>query len=132
MLSMSVTKASSGATFWPPFINPNSAACLMALTVSPPAFASPITLAFEACACSRNDEKSDVLSGWRTLPSTLPQVLAEGVVGGEEEPGVEARLYGRKAGHVGLAVGVEHIVDGVGTAGLVGETDRARAVEHDD
>ena len=30
------------------------------------------------------------------------------------------------------AEGVEHIMDGVGTAGLVGEADRARAVEHDD
>ena len=72
MLSISVTKASSGETFWPPFIKPNSAACLIALMVSPPALARPITLAFEACACSRNEEKSDVLSGCRTLPSTLP------------------------------------------------------------
>src|SRR3546814_4189691 len=51
---------------------PNSAACLMALMVSPPALARPITLAPEACACSRNEEKSLVLSGCRTAPSTLP------------------------------------------------------------
>ena len=72
MLSISVMKASSGEASAPLFIRPNSAACLIALMVSPPALASPITLAFEACACSRKDEKSDVLSGCRTLPSTLP------------------------------------------------------------
>ena len=47
-------------------------ACLIELMVSPPALARPMTFAFEVCACSRNDEKSVVLSGWRTLPSTLP------------------------------------------------------------
>jgi len=51
---------------------PNSEAALIELMVSPPAFARPITFAFEVCACSRNEEKSEVLSGWRTLPSTLP------------------------------------------------------------
>ncbi len=72
----------------------------MALTVSPPALASPITLAFEACACSRYDEKSEVLSGCRTLPSTLPpdllhhiggvffEILAEGVIGSQEIPAI--------------------------------------------
>ena len=28
--------------------------------------------AFDDCACSRKEEKSEVLSGWRTLPTTLP------------------------------------------------------------
>ena len=51
---------------------PNSAACLIALIVSPPPFAKAMILAFEACACSRKDEKSAVLSGWRTAPTTLP------------------------------------------------------------
>ena len=51
---------------------PNSDACLMELMVSPPALARPITLALEACACSRKEEKSCVLSGTFTLPSTLP------------------------------------------------------------
>jgi len=36
----------------------NSPACLIALMVSPPPLASPMILALEACACSRNDEKS--------------------------------------------------------------------------
>jgi hypothetical protein len=34
------------------------AACLIELMVSPPALARPMTLAFDACACSRKDEKS--------------------------------------------------------------------------
>ena len=29
-------------------------------------------LAFELCACSRNEEKSDEFRGTRTEPSTLP------------------------------------------------------------
>src|SRR5215510_5016758 len=60
------------ANFWPPLTMPNSAPALIELMVSPPALASPITFAFDVCACSRNDEKSLVLSGWRTLPSTFP------------------------------------------------------------
>src|ERR1041384_6990880 len=51
------------ARLWPPLVMPNSAAALIELMVSPPAFARPITLAFEVCACSRNDEKSLVLIG---------------------------------------------------------------------
>ena len=51
---------------------PNSDACLIVLTVSPPALASPITLAPEACACSRKEEKSWPGKGWRTAPSTSP------------------------------------------------------------
>src|SRR5215470_20121249 len=66
----SVVYTSRPASFCPPLTMPNSPACLMALTVSPPAFASPMILAFDAFACSRNDEKSLVLSGWCTLPST--------------------------------------------------------------
>ena len=62
----------------------------------------------------------------------LFEVLAEGVIGGEEEPGVEALLDRGKPGDVGLREGVEDIMHGVGAAGLVGEADRAGAVEHDD
>ena len=39
--------------------------------VSPPAFASPTIFAFEACACSRNEEKSDEFSGCRALLDRL-------------------------------------------------------------
>jgi len=46
------------ASFWPPCKMPNSEACLMELMVSPPAFASPMILAPDAFACSRNEEKS--------------------------------------------------------------------------
>src|SRR5260370_7025053 len=65
-------KSSSAASFWPPATMPNSDACLIALVVSPPALASPTTFAFEDCACSRKDEKSDELIGCFTPPSTLP------------------------------------------------------------
>ncbi|MNT78445.1 hypothetical protein D3C72_2176850 [compost metagenome] len=51
---------------------PNSLAALMLLTVSPPALARPRICALEFCACSRNDEKSDALSGWRTAPTIVP------------------------------------------------------------
>src|ERR1700704_5106002 len=63
----SLANTSKPASFWPPLTIPNSEACLIELIVSPPALARPMTLAFDAWACSRNDEKSDVLSGWRTL-----------------------------------------------------------------
>src|SRR5688572_23178378 len=59
----SEVNTSKPARFWPPFTMPNSEAALMELMVSPPALARPITFAFEVCACSRNDEKSLVLSG---------------------------------------------------------------------
>ncbi len=51
---------------------PNSEACLIELIVSPPALARPMICAFEACACSRNDEKSLVLIGCLTPPTTVP------------------------------------------------------------
>ena len=51
---------------------PNSAADLIVLIVSPPAFAMPMIFAFEVCACSRNDEKSEVLMGWLMTPTTFP------------------------------------------------------------
>src|SRR5699024_10103206 len=56
-------KTSRPASFWPPLTMPNSAACLIELMVSPPALARPMTLALDDCACSRNDEKSLLLSG---------------------------------------------------------------------
>ena len=51
---------------------PNSFACLMALVMSEPPLAITTTLAFEACADSRCDEKSAVFSGCRAEPRTLP------------------------------------------------------------
>src|SRR6201747_139816 len=68
----SLANTSKPAIFCPPLTMPNSAACLIELMVSPPALASPITLALEACACSRNDAKSEVPSGCLLDPSTLP------------------------------------------------------------
>ena len=55
---ISVMKIKRPASFWPPCKMPNSEACLMELMVSPPAFASPMILAPDAFACSRNEEKS--------------------------------------------------------------------------
>ena len=64
---------SSPATFTPRRAKPNSAACLTQLIVSPPALARPTTLARDACACTRKDEKSEVAGkGVRTCPATLP------------------------------------------------------------
>jgi uncharacterized RmlC-like cupin family protein len=52
--------------------SPNSAACLRVLVRSPPALARAITFGLADCACKRNDEKSEVPSGARADPSTLP------------------------------------------------------------
>src|SRR3954469_3587959 len=68
----SLANTSRPARLWPPETMPNSAACLIELVVSPPALARPMTLALDACACSRNDEKSAGLIGALTPPSTLP------------------------------------------------------------
>src|ERR1700678_1012087 len=68
----SLTKTSRPARLWPPLMIPNSPACLIELMVSPPALARPITLALDALACSKKEEKSLVLIGTRTLPNTLP------------------------------------------------------------
>src|SRR5437868_9123995 len=57
------------------------------------------------------------------------EVLAEGIIGGEEEPGVEAAFDRGKPGHVGLRIGVEHIMHAGGRAGFVGETDRTGTIE---
>src|ERR1700741_2442508 len=46
------------ANFCPPLTMPNSAPALIELMVSPPALARPTILAFDACAWSRNDDKS--------------------------------------------------------------------------
>ena len=46
----------SAASFSSLATMPNSAACLIALVVSLPALARAMTLALDACACSRNDE----------------------------------------------------------------------------
>ena len=62
----------------------------------------------------------------------LFEVLAEGIVGGQEVPAIEALLDGSEAGHIGLAESVEHIMDRIGAAGFVGEPDRAGTVEYHD
>src|SRR5713226_744528 len=69
---MSLANTRRPARLCPPLTMPNSAACLIELMVSPPALARPMTCALEDWACSRNDEKSLVLIGALTSPSTLP------------------------------------------------------------
>ena len=59
---------------------PNSLAALMLLTVSPPALARPRICAFEFCACSRKDEKSDAFSGCLTEPTTVPPLASTTLV----------------------------------------------------
>ena len=66
------------------------------------------------------------------IGGVLFQRLSEGIVGGQEEPAVEAGLDGRKPGHIGLPKRVVGVVHGIGAAGLVGERDRGGAVKDDD
>src|SRR5437588_711232 len=68
---MSAMKTIRPASFFPR-VTPNSPACFTALMKSPPESASAITSALEACACNRKDEKSGVLIGCFTAPTTLP------------------------------------------------------------
>src|SRR5437763_17062956 len=68
----SLANTSRPAHFCPPLTMPNSAPALIELMVSPPALASPMTLALEVCACSRHDGKTVLLGGRRTAPRTLP------------------------------------------------------------
>src|SRR5215469_509694 len=96
----SVMKASSAARFWPPRTMPNADARLIELIVSAPALASPMIL---APRCLRlQQERREV--GGRERMADMAQHLAaildhdrrgvalervtEGVVGGQEEPGV--------------------------------------------
>jgi len=51
------------ASFCPPATMPNSAACLIALWCRRRHWQGPMIFAFELCACSRNEEKSALLSG---------------------------------------------------------------------
>ena len=66
------------------------------------------------------------------IGGVLFQRLSEGIVGGQEEPAVEAGLDGRKPRHIGLPIRIVGVVHGVGTARLVGERDRGRSVENDE
>src|SRR5882724_11673419 len=79
-LLTSVIKVSSDTTVLPARVNPNSSACLVGLTMSPPALASATTLAPDACACNRKALKSAVLSGWRALPNTFPPLATTALV----------------------------------------------------
>ena len=105
--STSLMKTSRPAKCWPPAVMPNSAPCLIELSVSPPALASPMIFAFESCACSRKEEKSLVVERRADAAQHLAAIglhhgrrvaferMAEGIVGGEEEPGVAAGLHQR-------------------------------------
>ena len=64
--------------------------------------------------------------------SVLFQILPERIIRGQEKPAIEALPDGGKTGDIGLRKGVEHIMHRKGTAGLVGEADRAGSVEHVD
>ena len=114
------------ARLWPLLMMPNSAACLIALVVSPPALARPIISLSTICACSRNDEKSLPVERMTHLAEHLAAVLLdhrrgialervpECVIGREEEPVVAAGLHHRGAGAVGEHPGVISPMHGVG------------------
>ena len=131
-------KTSRPASFWPPLTMPNSAACLIELIVSPPALARPMTLAPDACACSRNDEKSERIErgahaaehlaaiGLDDIRDVAFERVAEGVIGGQEEPGVAAGLDHRRAGAVGQRRGVIDPVHRVRVAQFAGNVRRGR------
>ena len=66
------------------------------------------------------------------ISRVLFQILTEGIVRRQEEPGVEPGLDGSESGDVGLREGVVGIMHGVGTARLVAQADRGRpVVDHD-
>ncbi len=137
-------KTSRPARFWPAATMPNSAACLMALVVSAPALARPMILAFDACACSRNEEKVLGREGMAHLAHHLAAVLhddrlgvalervTEGIVGRQEEPAVAARLHDGLAGPVGQCPGVVGPMDRVGRAVLAGDVGRGAAGDQQD
>jgi len=64
--------------------------------------------------------------------SVALKCCAEGVIGGQEEPGIAAGLGQRLAGAVGEHVGVIGIGNGVGVAGLAGEVGARSAVVEQD
>jgi hypothetical protein len=68
----SVRNTSRPAKCCPPWTMPRRVPCSIAFVVSAPALAKPMILACDACASSRNEEKSEVGNGWRIRPSTLP------------------------------------------------------------
>jgi len=78
--AVDVSDKGEHTTVLPARVNPNSSACLVASTMSPPALASATTLAPDACACNRKALKSAVLSGWRALPNTFPPLATTALV----------------------------------------------------
>jgi len=92
----------------------------MALMVSAPALARPMILALEERGEVRGRERvadlaEDLAARFQHdgLDVALERV-PEGIVGGEEEPGVPARLHDRRPGAVRERPGVVGPVDGVG------------------
>ncbi|MEY9241867.1 hypothetical protein ABIF27_002522 [Bradyrhizobium elkanii] len=121
---------------------PNSAACLIELVVSSPALASPMILGLRALRLQqegrevrrieRHADRADHLALLRhdDVAGVLFQRVAEGVVGGQEEPGVATRLRQRAAGPDGERAGVIGPVEAVGRAGIARDA-RGRRANHD-
>ena len=99
-------------------------------------------LAFELCACSRNEEKSDGVQGnadraqhlaalcLDEIAGVLFKRMAEGVVRGHEEPAIAAGFHQRAAGAERQRVRIVGPVESIGLAGVAGEARSCRA--HDD
>src|SRR5271154_5572689 len=80
------------ANFWPPFVMPNSAPCLIELMVSPPALARPMILPLEQerreiLGVERHAHLAQHLAaiGLDDRGGVALQRIAERVVGGQEE-----------------------------------------------
>ena len=113
----------------------------MALMLSGGPLAMPMIFAFDACAWRMNDERSAVVNGMSDRAQHLAAVLrdhrggiafqrmAEGIVGGEEEPAVAAALGDLLGGADGKRAGVEHPLQGVGRAELAVEVGGAGGVD---
>ena len=105
----------------------------MELMVSPPAFASPMILGSRCLRLQQERGEVGAGEGVTDLAQHLAAALehdrfgvtleriAEGIIGGEEEPGVAAALDDRVAGAVRQRPGIVDPMYGVGRARLAGE-----------
>src|SRR5215472_13601927 len=136
---MSLMKISRPASFWPPSTMPNSDACLDRVDGVAAGIGKPDDFGLRGLRLQQ--ERGEIGAGeWvahfaQHLAAALHhdrfgvalERVAEGVVGGEEEPGIAAALHDRVAGAVRQRPGVVNPMHGVGRARLAGEIGGRRA-----